>query len=54
MCLCKFGQNPPTDSGDKSADKKLRGSRHPCFRFQAEKKIGMVGRNNILFCNSFI
>ena len=22
MCLCKFGQNPPTGSGDKSADKK--------------------------------
>ena len=26
MCLCKFGQNPPIGSGDKSADKKLCGS----------------------------
>ena len=25
-----------------------------CFRFQAEKKLGMVGRNNILFCQNIL
>ena len=36
MCLCEFGQNPPTGSEDESADKKLRGQ--GCLRDPHQKQ----------------